>query len=119
MGWFTPSPAGRPESRTRKKSPCRRKDDVKDTGAAGAGCADSQPFDPVEVHRSTSPLEVAVQNDVTYLAILLGLFALMFGLIKVCDLIIGSDEAAMEDQGSGTPTPPAVVDDEDETAVAA
>jgi hypothetical protein len=59
-----------------------------------------------------------VQNDVTYLAILLGLFVLMFGLIKVCDLIIGSDDAAMDEEGSATPNPQAGADD-DETAVAA
>jgi hypothetical protein len=93
----------------------RRKDPVSRPWA----CAESPPFDPVEVRPSTSPLEVAVQNDVTYLAILLGLFVLMFGLIKVCDLIIGSDEAAIDDEGSGTPAPQAGTDGADETAVAA
>jgi hypothetical protein len=63
-------------------------------------------------------LEVAVQNDVTYLAILLGLFVLMFGLVKACDLIIGTDEEAMENEGSGTPSP-AAGSDEDDAAVAA
>jgi hypothetical protein len=53
-----------------------------------------------------------VQNDVTYLAIICGLFALMFALVKVCDLIIGSDEAAMEEQGGGEPEPAAADDDE-------
>ncbi len=46
-----------------------------------------------------------MQNDVTYLAIIIGLFAVMFALVKACDLIIGSDEAAMEDQGQGEPEP--------------
>lgn len=46
-----------------------------------------------------------MQNDATYLAILFGLFALMFALVKVCDLIIGSDEAALEEFGSGQPDP--------------
>jgi hypothetical protein len=38
-----------------------------------------------------------MQNDFTYLAILLGLFALMFGLVWACDRIIGSDEEAFAD----------------------
>ena len=46
-----------------------------------------------------------MQNDVTYLAIILGLFALMFALVVACDRIIGSDEAALEDGRSGTPEP--------------
>jgi hypothetical protein len=58
-----------------------------------------------------------VQNDVTYLAIIFGLFAVMFALVKVCDLIIGSDEAAMEEQGSGDPGP--VESADDDPAVAA
>ena len=59
-----------------------------------------------------------MQNDVTYLAIIFGLFAVMLALVKVCDLIIGSDEAAMEEQGSGDPVPAAESED-DEPAVAA
>jgi hypothetical protein len=45
-----------------------------------------------------------VQNDVTYLAILLGLFVLMFALVYACDRIIGKEEEAFEEQsdsGSG------------------
>ncbi len=44
-------------------------------------------------------MEANVQNDVTYLAILLALFALMFALVKACDLIIGPDEAALDELG--------------------
>jgi hypothetical protein len=58
-----------------------------------------------------------VQNDVTYLAIVLGLFALMFALVKACDLIIGSDEAAWEERG-GAPGPEAVAEDDDESIAA-
>jgi hypothetical protein len=42
-----------------------------------------------------------VQNDFTYLAIILGLFALMFALVYACDRIIGSDEEALADEGRG------------------
>ncbi len=45
-----------------------------------------------------------MENDVTYLAIVIGLFVLMFVLVKECDLIIGSDEAAFDEQG-GEPDP--------------
>jgi hypothetical protein len=61
-------------------------------------------------------LEVAVQNDVTYLAILFGLFAVMFALVKVCDLIIGSDEAELEEHGSGQPDPIVAADDRQDLA---
>jgi hypothetical protein len=52
-----------------------------------------------------------VQNDVTYIAIILGLFVVMFGLVRACDKIIGSDEAAFEEQG-GAPSAATSVDDE-------
>lgn len=42
-----------------------------------------------------------MRNDVTYLAITLGLFVLAFALVAVCDRIIGSDEAALADEGGG------------------
>jgi hypothetical protein len=42
-----------------------------------------------------------MQNDFTYLAIILGLFALMFGLVWACDRIIGSDEEAFADDEGG------------------
>ncbi len=60
-----------------------------------------------------------MQNDVTYLAIMLGLFALMFGLVKVCDLIIGSDEAAWEERGTGSPGAPGPEDVADDEKLAA
>jgi hypothetical protein len=60
-----------------------------------------------------------VRNDVTYVAIILGLFALMFALVQVCDLIIGSDETAMEEQGSGGPEPLDTTGGVDDEAVAA
>jgi hypothetical protein len=46
-----------------------------------------------------------VKNDVTYLAIIFGLFVLAFLLVAVCDRIIGSDEQALEEQGGGPPAP--------------
>jgi hypothetical protein len=46
-----------------------------------------------------------VQNDVTYLAIILGLFAVMLALVVVCDRIIGPDEASLEAEGSAAPAP--------------
>jgi hypothetical protein len=52
-----------------------------------------------------------MHNDFTYLAIILGLFALMFGLVWACDRIIGSDEEAFADDESG-PTETAVEDEE-------
>jgi hypothetical protein len=45
-------------------------------------------------------MEANVQNDVTYLAILLALFALMFALVKACDLIVGPDEMVMDEPGT-------------------
>ena len=57
-------------------------------------------------------------NDVTYLAIILALFGLMFALVKGCDLIIGSDKAALEDQGSGSPDPVEARDAGDEAVAA-
>jgi hypothetical protein len=40
----------------------------------------------------------------------------MFALVKVCDLIIGSDEAALEELGSGQPDPIAAADDRQDAA---
>jgi hypothetical protein len=65
-------------------------------------------------------LEATVQNDVTYIAIILGLFVLMFLLVGACDRIIGSDEAAFEEQGGSTGPDTAVpAEDDEERAVAA
>jgi hypothetical protein len=61
-------------------------------------------------------LEVGVQNDVTYLAIILGLFVLMFALVHACDLIIGSDEAVLEEEGTGAPDPVGRPGDDEEVA---
>lgn len=43
-----------------------------------------------------------MHNDVTYLAITLGLFALAYLLLVACDRLIGPDEAEL---GSGTADP--------------
>ncbi len=62
-----------------------------------------------------------MQNDVTYIAIILGLFVLMFGLVRACDKIIGSDEAAFEEQGGtgpGAGLTVAAADDDDEAVAA-
>ena len=40
-----------------------------------------------------------MRNDVTYLAIILGLFVVMFALVHACDRIIGTDEEALDDEG--------------------
>ncbi len=54
-----------------------------------------------------------MRNDVTFIVIILGLFALMFGLVWVCDKIIGSDEQALREQGGTGPDPVSLpVDDE-------
>jgi hypothetical protein len=47
-----------------------------------------------------------VKNDATYLAILLGLFALAFLLVVACDRIIASDSEAVDTTSlSGDPDP--------------
>jgi hypothetical protein len=56
-----------------------------------------------------------MQNDFTYLAILLGLFALMFGLVRACDRIIGSDEEALADDEGG-PSDATARDEDEEVA---
>lgn len=43
-----------------------------------------------------------MKNDVTYIAMILGLFVLAFGLVAACDRIIGADEQAAT--GDGSPT---------------
>jgi hypothetical protein len=55
--------------------------------------------------------EATVKNDVTYLAIILGLFVLAFLLVAACDRIIGPDEVALAEQGGGEPEPVAAGDD--------
>jgi hypothetical protein len=45
-----------------------------------------------------------VRNDVTYIAIILGLFALAFLLVAACDRIIGPDSIELDEQGGGDPT---------------
>ena len=42
-----------------------------------------------------------MRNDVTYLAIIVGLFALAFALIVVCDRIIGADDGALAEHDGG------------------
>jgi hypothetical protein len=65
------------------------------------------------------PSEATVNNDVTYLAIILGLFVLAFLLVAACDRIIGPDAAAPEEQGGVGAPAPAPADPEDEMEVAA
>jgi hypothetical protein len=52
-----------------------------------------------------------VKNDVTYLAIIVGLFVLAFLLVAACDRIFGSDVAALEEHGGGRPEPTEAADD--------
>ena len=52
-----------------------------------------------------------MQNDFTYVAIILGLFALMFGLVWACDRIIGRDEEAFADDEGG-PSDATIEDEE-------
>lgn len=42
-----------------------------------------------------------MRNDVTYIAIILGLFALAFVLVAACDRIIGPDSGELEEHGGG------------------
>jgi hypothetical protein len=42
-----------------------------------------------------------MKNDVTYIAIILGLFVLAFALVAACDRIIGSDEDVLAGEPGG------------------
>jgi hypothetical protein len=46
-----------------------------------------------------------VQNDVTYVAIMLALFAVSILFIKACDRLIGQDDAALGRQAEDSRVP--------------
>jgi hypothetical protein len=52
-----------------------------------------------------------VRNDVTYLAIMIGFFALAALFVVACDLLIGSDEEALGEFGD-EPAPAPVTSEE-------
>lgn len=46
-----------------------------------------------------------MKNDFTYVAILIGFFAVAVLFVIACDKIIGSDAAALAEGATGTPEP--------------
>ena len=42
-------------------------------------------------------------SDLIYLAVIVGFFAVAFGLLRACEHIIGPDTAAAAPSGTGTP----------------
>ncbi len=60
--------------------------------------------------------EVGMRNDVTFVVIILAMFAVMFGLVWVCDKIIGSDEQALREQGGAEPDPASLPIEDEQVA---